>query len=386
MHPNISVPSWSLSEAKWAFFWCLSLLLTSLSIVSFPHNIHNWFAISAVLVTSCGAFYTGGHIIPDAVFVDYYLRFIIILASHMTWLLYSGTLNLSVPRRSGEKNRWTRGYKILFNPRGIGQDWELPHLWPSTHSTFQSQKGKASTTQNLTRDKDAGNQCKSSALLTPLGHALLNFTILCVYYEFISLPSSPFLHRPLLALSNFAPDYLILSTYHSLFAFLFILLSLDMPNEWPALFGPISAAYTVRGFWGKFWHRLIYRSFIGHAGVLMRAVGINQRSTIGRLLSNVLVFVLSGLMHGAVPWMLGTKCAWRAGMEYWMMQPIAFVLEGGVAWCWGRARRLKLDWASTDMLTAFEKAVGYAWVLGWLVWEAPRREGAVLRCYGVQQD
>ena len=30
----------------------------------------------------------------------------------------------------------------------------------------------------------------------------------------------------------------------------------DRPEEWPPLFGSISEAYTLRRFWGVFWHKL----------------------------------------------------------------------------------------------------------------------------------
>lgn len=96
-----------------------------------------------------------------------------------------------------------------------------------------------------------------------------------------------------------------------------------------------------------------------------------------------MVFVLSGFMHGAVPWMMGTRCAWKAGMEYWMMQPVAFVLEGIVAACWRKIKKENLRGIEAHVLDVLEMTVGYIWVASWLVWEAPRREGAVLRCYGV---
>ncbi|KAF2118163.1 hypothetical protein BDV96DRAFT_379060 [Lophiotrema nucula] len=50
---------------------------------------------------------------------------------------------------------------------------------------------------------------------------------------------------------------LILETFHTLFAIIFVtLLGLDESEEWPWLFGSPSQAYTLRRFWGRFWHRL----------------------------------------------------------------------------------------------------------------------------------
>lgn len=192
MVPHTPLTPWSLSEAKWALFWCTSLTFTCLFIVSFPQRTKYWFAILVVLATAYGAFCTGEHIVPDAVFVDYYLRFIIILASHITWLIYSGALEANAQRADGGKNAWMRGYKILFNPRGIGEMWELPHLWPAQASVSCSGYGERKQQQMSPRS--GTKQIKASALLTHLGHVILNFTILCIYY--VRTQSAPFSTRP----------------------------------------------------------------------------------------------------------------------------------------------------------------------------------------------
>lgn len=194
MIPIHPVPQWSLSEAKWALFWCASLTFTSLTIVSFPQKSKHWFAISTVLATACGAFRTGEHILPDAVFVDYYLRFIIILASHITWLIYSGTLEASAQRTGGGRNPWLREFKILFNPRGIGQTWELPHLWPAQGSVSCSKENAIE--RERVSPRSTTKQSKASALLTHLGHVVLNFTILCIYYVRTYLAPYLYTSRP----------------------------------------------------------------------------------------------------------------------------------------------------------------------------------------------
>lgn len=175
MSPSPSAPSWDLSLAASAFFWCISLTLTSLTIVSFPHRISRIVSIPFVLLTGCGAFRTGNNILPDAVFVDYYLRFVIILVSHVTWLVYSGTLKRSVMQEGGMGKGWMSGYKKLFNPRGVGEVWELPDLWPPKKQTSgPNGEAKARTSVN--------EQSRSSAVLSHFGHVIVNFTLLCSYY------------------------------------------------------------------------------------------------------------------------------------------------------------------------------------------------------------
>jgi hypothetical protein len=182
------------------------------------------------------------------------------------------------------------------------------------------------------------------------------------------------------AFANFVPDYLMLSAYHDFFAIVFLVVGLDRSWEWPPLFGQVSQAYSMRRFWGVFWHKLIYRSFNSHAAVTSRWLGLNQKTVFSRLVNNYLVFLLSGIMHGAVMWIFETPCAWRANMQYWLLQPIAFVVEGIVQYYWGRFRRSRLSGVRPSVLSAFERMVGYTWVCVWLVWEAPKRSHAIRYC------
>lgn len=53
------------------------------------------------------------------------------------------------------------------------------------------------------------------------------------------------------------PTYACLRTAHNLLALLHVaILGLDSPSEWPPLFGSLTEAYSLRRFWGVFWHKL----------------------------------------------------------------------------------------------------------------------------------
>ncbi|KAH7068390.1 membrane bound O-acyl transferase family-domain-containing protein [Paraphoma chrysanthemicola] len=411
-----SVPeeSWRPSDLLPAVLWGITLVVTSLLIVTFPQHLNRWTGISILIVPACGAFQTGHNIFPDEVFVDYYLRFIIILSSHITWLAFrdsptSATNPTSVKGKPKKVHSlWLHGYKLLFNPRGVGTEWEVPNLWPGYRYTTEITKHK---TSHVKQGANCGgtilpHQSKWPAIGTRLGYLLLKFTILCLYYDTLnpstllnltpsdfasltttlSVPSRTSLTlraistRMSLALGNFLPDYLILSSYHDVFAIFFIGINLDESWEWPPLFGCISEAYSMRRFWGVFWHKLIYRSFNGHASVISSALGMKQKGMMARVLNNCIVFMLSGVMHGLVPWKMGVGCAWRASAEYWLMQPVAFVVEGLVQWYWAKAMRSKLTWVDKETMTRLETMVGYVWVATWLVWEAPRRNSAIIHC------
>lgn len=86
---NMSEPEeWNLSLAAGPIFWCAFLLGTCLAIAAFPHRLNRWTAVSILLVPACGAFRTGKDLGPDDALNDIYLRFVIILTSHITFLSF----------------------------------------------------------------------------------------------------------------------------------------------------------------------------------------------------------------------------------------------------------------------------------------------------------
>lgn len=175
-----------------------------------------------------------------------------------------------------------------------------------------------------------------------------------------------------------------LSIYHDAFAILFLgILRSDFDDDWPPLFGSIRDTVTMRGFWALFWHRIVYKSFSYHAGILstrllhfLRIRG-RRRSIIERYMRNYLVFVISGLMHTFVDWRAGAAwtCALWPDLWYWSVQPVAFALEGIVQWAWIRFLRPNKPLTQTRryLLRAVERTIGHVWVLLWLSWSYPKQ-------------
>ncbi|KAH8688003.1 membrane bound O-acyl transferase family-domain-containing protein [Tricladium varicosporioides] len=124
------------------------------------------------------------------------------------------------------------------------------------------------------------------------------------------LSSRDVLIRLYLGLDQIIPDYLLLSALHDLCAIFFVATGIDGPDEWPPFFGNITDAFTIRNYWGRFWHHLIYRSYSAHAarfssGILRIKTGIST----SRYINNTLTFLLSGLSHVVADIVMpGPKC------------------------------------------------------------------------------
>ncbi|KAF2728075.1 hypothetical protein EJ04DRAFT_504692 [Polyplosphaeria fusca] len=170
------------------------------------------------------------------------------------------------------------------------------------------------------------------------------------------------------------PEYFWLSAYHDLSAIIFIGLGLDQDDEWPPIMGLVSAAKTVRGFWGGFWHRILYRSFNAHAASLSHRLGFEKGTLAARMMNNFLVFMFSAVMHSAVSARIGNQCAWGRNMAFWLLQPLAFVMEGVVQALWRRYwSTVALSKRQLQLLHGAEAVAGYCWVLCWFFWVEPKR-------------
>ena len=318
--------------------------------------------------------------------------------------------------RTPPQGPWLRGYKLLFNGRGIAAEWELPYLWNDLkHSKPSPPENSKGASRKLADRAKTPSRNNWSGVALRFGYMMLNFIILCVYYEYLDLagyvrlqPSdsirekesiirralgqsigiaqrNPVTHRELIVriwavFDLIVPDYLILSAYHDFFAIIFIATGLDEPWEWPPLFGPIREAYNLRRYWSIFWHRLIYKSFNAHAAGILSLLGQNRRSLASRLLRNFLVFAFSAVMHGVVSWKLGNQCAFDRHLCFWLLQPVGFVLEGLVTSCWRKWKVHPLSVAHPSPVVIFERFVGYIWVFAWFLWCAPKGRLPMLFC------
>lgn len=57
-------------------------------------------------------------------------------------------------------------------------------------------------------------------------------------------------------------SWAIFAATHDLLAFAFVAFGIDEPEDWPSLYGSIFEAYSIRRFWGKFWHYLVQRTLL----------------------------------------------------------------------------------------------------------------------------
>ncbi|KAL9480994.1 hypothetical protein ACSS6W_005780 [Trichoderma asperelloides] len=137
-------------------------------------------------------------------------------------------------------------------------------------------------------------------------------------------------------------SYVLLSGAHDLLATVFVsLLGWDQPQEWPPLFGNPVDAYSLRRFWGIFWHQI-------HTNLYERFVPVFLRSTA------FWMFFLSAIFHALANWIMLKKANTIPEMRFFLINYVVCLVETV-----GKATlqaRLEFGFWTT-------RIIGYTWVL-----------------------
>ena len=170
---------------------------------------------------------------------------------------------------------------------------------------------------------------------------------------------------------------------HQLHALISVSIGIDDPEDWPPLFGDIRDTFNLRHFWGKYWHRLVYRSYGAYGRLLsQRVLRIKNGSTMDRFVRNGTVFFLSGCVHAAVTWRLGFTCGYWEDVSWFMGNFLAMYAEealfASVTVCLGE------DVWKRPAVKTWGKVMGYLWVAAWLWWSLPKTMYPKMRCMPLQ--
>ncbi|KAI4858635.1 membrane bound O-acyl transferase family-domain-containing protein [Hypoxylon rubiginosum] len=163
---------------------------------------------------------------------------------------------------------------------------------------------------------------------------------------------------------------------HLLLAIVFVvLLRFDLPEEWPPLFSHPREAYTLRRFWGRFWHRLLSPSVATWGRVFAdKTLRSRDQTTAKNLVVAFFVFTVSGLAHTAVNWRLGESALYRDLLYFWITF-FAISFEVVVMKLWVRFSSkysLQLVGAGVGRTEVFRRVLGFVWVFGFFIWLTPK--------------
>ncbi|KAJ5664634.1 hypothetical protein N7462_011447 [Penicillium macrosclerotiorum] len=157
-----------------------------------------------------------------------------------------------------------------------------------------------------------------------------------------------------------------------------VALALSRPEDWPPAFGRMADAYTLRNFWGKFWHQFVRDPFTTPSNFIARDVLHLPRPSILERYTNVfLVFLISGITHVVSDHIQGVPLEKTGSMHFFLSFVLGYMIEDGVQYIWKNSRssgntngsanaNAKSSDAPEAVTPLWQKVVGFVWVLAWL--------------------
>ncbi|KAL7914496.1 hypothetical protein GGI35DRAFT_434507 [Trichoderma velutinum] len=143
---------------------------------------------------------------------------------------------------------------------------------------------------------------------------------------------------------------------HSLLAIVAVLCG-DQPQSWPHIWqGWPSQAYSVRRFWGNYYHQGLRKALTGPADWMIDSV-LPRGSLISRYSRLALAFFLSAMLHHQA------ERSETGQLIFFSSQALGIMLEDTV--------HKLYNFSPIQLPRPIEYALGYLWVLVWLVFLVP---------------
>lgn len=291
---------------------------------------------------------------------------------------------------------WRMTYKTLFDFRGIGtkkQDAEVSRDTQDRNMTISSDKKESQNPTNPSK----GSQ-RRLFLLKRLASAviilLLDRFYTVTYSALFQLSYADFDHskqsylgrmsdvtaretviRSWIVLHFVWSSWAMFTAAHNILAFAHVAIGVDEPEDWPRRYGSILEAYSIRRFWGRFWHHLVQRSYRAYGSLLSQKIlRLPPGSFADRICVNFSVFFISGIVHAFITVQLGFKCGYWEDLAFFIMCYAALLVEGGVqrvaSGVFGEA------WQSGWIC----RILRYTWVFGFLFWVLPKHQYPKVLC------
>ncbi|RDK41432.1 hypothetical protein M752DRAFT_327558 [Aspergillus phoenicis ATCC 13157] len=157
---------------------------------------------------------------------------------------------------------------------------------------------------------------------------------------------------------------ILMSFYYRMIAVISVALRLESPERYPPLFNKMADAYTLRNFWGKFWHQILRVTFTAVSNFITRDIlGLAKSSLLERYTNVFCVFFLSGVLHLTMD-VIVLDCTVResGSMVFFLSFVLGYMVEDGVQAVWRKLQGSQDAGSSGKEPEVWKKALGYVWV------------------------
>ena len=316
--------------------------------------------------------------------------FFCVWIAHMSYVLCLSGSNHHPPVSEWD---WHRAYKICWNVRWVGTAHEAPSntgrprpvppaAAPGTDPS-QEQSSSVSRSQKDSSTRRIFLLKRLLSIATIYGINMLYEHTLRNLYQFqptdFSPPKQNYLRRlhavstresilrAILVLNFIWTSWAVISAYHRALSVFFVALALDQPDEWPTLYGSPWEMYSVRRFWGRFWHRSTFRTYTGYGNLVAeKALRLRRGTATHKICVEFVVFFVSGVTHALTTRMLGFRAGHWEDIAWFCANFAAILLETAFR---SLVRRV---WGETSDRVG--KGVGAVWLFAFFFWSLPKTQ------------
>ena len=312
---------------------------------------------------------------------------------HMSYIL---CLQGSKHHEPGVRWDWHRAYKMCWNVRWLG----TPHEAPSNTGKPRAMASATPVDHQLHKKETLSNRNSAkrrnfllSRLLSVAAIYFINVLqeyLLMKYYPFRMSDFAPEKNVFLRRLSTVSMREVIVRTYlvinfvwtgwavcggyHHILSVFFVGVGLDEPEDWPELYGSPWQMYSVRRFWGRFWHRSTFRTYIGYGTLVAEKLFRLKRGTVAhKICVEFVVFLVSGIAHAAVTKTLGFSCGYWEDLVWFCGNFVAILAETAFQTVFARVLR-----KSSGLVS---KALGATWLFAFFFWSLPKSHFPKIQCH-----
>ncbi|KAJ5124398.1 uncharacterized protein N7515_008223 [Penicillium bovifimosum] len=170
----------------------------------------------------------------------------------------------------------------------------------------------------------------------------------------------------------FVVNRLICDLTYRVLSILFVGIGSDWPSDWPPVFGRMADVFTLRNFWGTFWHQFMRQPFTSISDFVARRVLCLQRHSKAERYTNLfIVFLISAVLHVVVDVLQSVPAERSGSMVFYLAFVPGIMFEDAVQGIWKQIAAVpksrQVGEASLPAIVPpWKRAVGYIWVMLWL--------------------
>ena len=172
----------------------------------------------------------------------------------------------------------------------------------------------------------------------------------------------------------FYSNWVIFAVVQHALASIRVILECDEPDYFTAFHGRVTQSYTIRRFWGFFWHKLTERDFAALGRLIShRVAGLQPGTVAARRCEEFNAFLISGVVHAMITVQLGFKCGYMEDILFFCLNYAAMLAEELVQ---QTISPHVGKWRNGPV----GKGPGFLWVYGFFFWSLPKQQYPKIYC------